>query len=158
MEPKVPSSLWELTEMNSSVEAPSPTTLPGPASVNPTTVLLVDDDDQLRTFCRDCLANNGFRVLEGDNALEALLVAWSYDGAIDVLITDLEMPGISGIELADVLKAICPTLGVLYMSGSSYESIRTELDSDCAFLPKPFLPGALLRTMEEALDARSMRR
>ena len=42
-------------------------TMPGPASVNPTTVLLVDDDDQLRTFCRDCLAAKGFRVLEGDN-------------------------------------------------------------------------------------------
>ena len=131
--------------------------MPGPASVNPTTVLLVDDDDQLRMFCRDCLANNGFRVLEGDNGLEALLVAWSYDGAIDVLLTDLEMPGINGIELAGVLKAICPTLSVLYMSGSSYEPIRTELDSDCAFLPKPFLPGALLKTMEEALDARNMR-
>jgi two-component system cell cycle sensor histidine kinase/response regulator CckA len=96
----------------------NPSPMPGPASVNLTTVLLVDDDDQLRPFCRDWLDENGFRVLEAKNGLEALLVAANHDGAIDVLITDLEMPRISGTELARVFKAIWPTISVLYLSGS----------------------------------------
>ncbi len=140
--------------LNSSVERSSPMTMRGPASVNPTTVLLVDDDDQLRKFCRDCLDKNGFRVLESDNGFEALLVAANHDGAIDILITDLEMPRISGIELAQVFKAIWPTIGVLYISGSLCESTQADLDSDFAYLPKPFLPGVFLKTIGEVLDAR----
>jgi two-component system, cell cycle sensor histidine kinase and response regulator CckA len=143
------------TELNSNVERYSPMTMLGPANVHPTTVLLVDDDDQLRTFCRDCLAENGFRVLEGDNGLEALLVAANHDGAIDVLIADLEMPRIRGTQLAHVFKAMWPTISVLFISGSPVEPIRADLDSDCAFLPKPFLPDALLKTIGEVLDARS---
>jgi DNA-binding response OmpR family regulator len=145
-------------DIQSSVERPSPMTIPGPASVNLTTVLLVDDDDRLRAFCRDCLTENGFRVLEGDSGLEALLVAANYEGAVDVLITDLEMPRISGAELARLFKAAWPAISVLYMSGSSCESIRADLEPGCAFLPKPFLPGALMKTIGEVLDARSMRR
>lgn len=124
----------------------------GMANTDPTTVLLVDDDDQLRAFCRDCLTKHGFRVLEGDNGLEAVLAAANHDGAIDVLVTDLEMPGVGGAKLARVFKALYPRMSVLYMSGSSCESIGAGLDPDCAFLPKPFLPGALLQTVEEALD------
>ena len=65
----------------------------------PITVLLVDDDDQLRVFCRDLVMDNGFTVLEAQNGLEALLTSVQHQGAIDLLITDLEMPGISGMEL-----------------------------------------------------------
>jgi two-component system, cell cycle sensor histidine kinase and response regulator CckA len=129
-----------------------------PACVNPKTVLLVDDDDQLRMFCRDCLAGGGFRVLEGDSGLEALVVASDYGGAIDVLLTDVELPGISGIELGRVFSVLYPTICVLYMSGSTCESVRAELDSDGAFLPKPFLPVALLKSVGAALDARGLRR
>jgi DNA-binding NtrC family response regulator len=122
---------------------------------NPRTVLLVDDDDQVRTFCRNCLAENGFRVLEGDSGLDALLVAANHDGAIDILITDIEMPRISGTVLADVFKAMWPTIDVLYISGSLCESTRAGSDSDCALLPKPFLPDTLLRAIEKILDART---
>ena len=127
-------------------------TIPVLPSAKLTTILLVDDDDHVRTLCRDCLTQSGFRVLEGDSGFEALLVAASYDGAIDVLITDLEMPRISGAELAHVIKTRWPTIGVLYISGSPIESIRT--DCDFAFLPKPFLPGALLKTIAEVLGTR----
>jgi two-component system, cell cycle sensor histidine kinase and response regulator CckA len=143
--------------MNSTVKAPSAIMPLQPTSINPTTILLVDDDDQLRMFCRDCLAGSGFRVLEGDSGLEALVVASNYGGAIDILLTDLEMPGISGIELSRVFRAICPTISVLYMSGSICESVRAELDSDDAFLPKPFLAGTLLKRIGAALDARDLR-
>jgi len=96
-------------------------------------------------FAGICLAESGFAVLEGDNGLEALLVAANHDGAIEVLITDLEMPRISGFELAQVFKAMWPTIGVLYISGSLCACIRAGPDSDCVLLPKPFLPGALLQ-------------
>lgn len=143
--------------MNSTVKAPSAIMPLQPTSINPTTILLVDDDDQLRMFCRDCLAGSGFRVLEGDSGLEALVVASNYGGAIDILLTDLEMPAIGGIELGRVIRAIYPTISVLYMSGSICESVRAELDSDGAFLPKPFLAGTLLKRIGAALDARDLR-
>jgi two-component system cell cycle sensor histidine kinase/response regulator CckA len=129
-------------------------TMRGPASVKQTTVLLVDDDDQLRTLCRDFLVKNGFRVLESDNGFEALLVAANHDGAVDILITDLEMPGISGIELAHLVKAIWPTSCVLYISGSLSES-TAELAADFAYLRKPFLPRTFLKTVGKVLDARA---
>ncbi|SRR6266404_4961337 len=129
-------------------------TMRGPASVNQTTVLLVDDDDQLRTLCRDVLAKNGFRVLESDNGFEAFLVAANHDGAVDILITDLEMPRISGIELAHLFKAIWPTICVLYISGSLSES-TAELAADFTYLRKPFLPGTFLKTVGKVLDARA---
>jgi two-component system cell cycle sensor histidine kinase/response regulator CckA len=131
-------------------------TMPTLTSANPTTILLVEDDDHVRTFCRDCLTQYGFRVLEGDNGLEALLVAATHDGAIDLLITDFEMPRISGTELAHVFKASWPSVSVLYISGSSCEDTRADLECDCDFavLPKPFLPGALLKTIAEVLEAR----
>jgi len=129
-------------------------TMPAPANVDLTTILLVDDDDQSRSFCRDCLTEHGFRVLEGDCGLEALLAAANYQGAIDVLITDLEMPRINGVDLAVVFKEIWPAMSVLFISGSPGESIRGDLDFEYTFLQKPFLPGALLKTLAEVLDAR----
>ena len=123
-------------------------TMRGPPSVNQTTVLLVDDDDQLPTLCRDVLVKNGFIVLESDNAFEAFLVAANHDGAVDILITDLEMPRISGIELAHQFKAICPTICVLYISGSLSES-TAELGADFAYLRKPFLPGTISENCRE---------
>lgn len=127
----------------------------GPASVNLTTALLVDDDDQLRTFCRDFLVKNGFRVLESENGFEALVVAANHEGAVDILITDMEMPRISGIELAHVFKAIWPTICVLCISGSLRESTQVELRADFAYLPKHFLPGTFLKTIGKVLEARA---
>src|SRR5579864_909481 len=145
--------LWRFAELNSNL-SPSIMTMSAPANVNLTTVLLVDDDDQSRKFCRDCLVEYGFRVLEGDCGLEALLAAANYDAAIDILITDLEMPRINGIDLAVVFKEIWPAMSVLFISGSSNESIRGDLGFDYAFLPKPFLPAALLKTIAQILEAR----
>lgn len=145
--------MWRFVELNSNLSPPI-MTMPAPANVNLTTVLLVDDDDQSRKFCRDCLVEYGFRVLEGDCGLEALLAAANYDAAIDILITDLEMPRINGIDLAVVFKEIWPAMSVLFISGSPNESIRGDLDFDYAFLPKPFLPGTLLKTLAEVLEAR----
>jgi len=127
-----------------------------PEYTNPeaATVLVVDDDHQLLTFCGKCLSRHGFRVLQVDDGLQALLVAASHGRPIDILITDVELPGIRGTELGDVFKLIWPHTKVLYMSGSLDGSILSELRFDRNFLPKPFPPDALVKTVDRILAAR----
>jgi DNA-binding NtrC family response regulator len=117
----------------------------------PITVLLVDDDDHVRGFCRSLLTGNGFTVLEAHNGLEALLTSVQHRGAIDLLVTDLEMPGISGIELGWAFNELWPSVNVLYVSGSPRETVGDQLPVDCAFLPKPFGPYALVNAIGDAL-------
>jgi DNA-binding response OmpR family regulator len=90
---------------------------------------LVDDDDHLRGFCRSLLTKNGFTVFEAQNGLEALLTSVQHQGAIDLLITDLEMPGISGVELGRVFNDIWPSVNVA----------------------KPFAPDALVEAIGSVL-------
>ena len=143
--------------MNTSVEvAPStevfvPFAVQPPSESAPITVLLVDDDDQVRGFCRSLLTANGFKVLEAHNGLEALLTSVQRHGAIDLLITDLVMPGINGAELGRTFNQLWPGVNVLYMSGSGRETVGDPLPADCVFLPKPFAPDALARAIGSAL-------
>ena len=116
----------------------------------PITVLLVDDDDQVRGFCHSLLTADGFTVLEAQNGLEALLTSVQHRGAIDLLITDLEMPGISGIELGRAFNDLWPAVNVLYISGSPRETVGDQLPADCAFLAKPFAPDALVDAVGSA--------
>ena len=116
----------------------------------PITVLLVDDDDQVRAFCRSLLTENGFTVLEARNGLEALLTSIQHQGAIDLLITDLEMPGMSGIELGWAFHEFRPGVSVLYISGSGWETAGGQLPADSAFLAKPFTPDALMEAVGAA--------
>jgi two-component system cell cycle sensor histidine kinase/response regulator CckA len=129
-------------------------TMPPRTKLDPITILLVDDDDQVREFCRNLLAANGFRVLEADNGLEALLVATQHQGSIHLLITDLVMPRISGVKLGQVFQEIWPGVNVLYISGSPRETVGVGLPSDCAFLPKPFVPSALVKAVENCIHSR----
>jgi two-component system cell cycle sensor histidine kinase/response regulator CckA len=116
------------------------------------TVLLVDDDDRLRRMCRTLLAECGFRVLEAGNGLDALIILMKSNGALDLVITDLDMPKVSGAELGRVIKEIWPEVNVLYMSGSQRETVREELPSDCAFLTKPFVPRELAKAVQATFD------
>ena len=118
-----------------------------PASI---TVLLVDDDDQVRELCRSLLTASGFTVLEAHNGLEAILTSVQHHGAIDLLITDLVMPGINGVELGRTFKDLWPSVNVLYMSGSAGETVGNPLPEDCVFLPKPFAPEALVQAIGRA--------
>lgn len=115
------------------------------------TVLLVDDDDQVRGLCRSLLTESGFTVLEAQNGLEALLTSIQHQGAIDLLITDLEMPGMTGLELGWALHKFRPGVSVLYISGSGWETAGGQLPTDCAFLAKPFAPDALVGAAGRAL-------
>ncbi len=81
-------------------------------------ILLVHNDSELRDFCRDCLKRNGVRVLEAADGLEALLIAASHEGPIDLFLTDGENARISGFELVSMLQSISPQMRVVVLSGS----------------------------------------
>jgi CheY-like chemotaxis protein len=120
------------------------------------TVLLVEDEVAVRVLVRRVLDRAGYRVFEAANGLDALALLQTLDTPIDLLLTDVVMPGMSGRELADQLCARFRTLRVLYMSGYTDEAIvhHGVLDPGVSFLEKPFTPDILLRRLREALDAR----
>jgi len=131
------------TEIHSSISI----TMTPPRMLEPATILLVDDSDQIRGLCRSWLAESGFKVLEADNGLEAILIAVERKGAVDLVITDLSMPHMSGADLGRVLEEMWPGMNMLYISGSLPETVSKELPADCAFLPKPFAPDALVNAV-----------
>jgi len=115
------------------------------------TVLLVDDDDLVRAFCRLSLERDGYRILEADSGMEALLITMQWKGAIDLVITDLAMPSINGAELGRALKELWPDLHVVYMSGSPDSVIARELPAGTQILPKPFAMDDLLNAVERRI-------
>ena len=129
-------------------------TVPAPSVVGAggtETILLCEDEDQVRAALRRILTRVGYRVIEATNGAEALAVT----GAIDLLLTDLVMPGISGRELAERLVARRPGLAVIYMSGYTDDAIvRYGVARNAvAFLQKPIEPAELTRKLREILDA-----
>jgi signal transduction histidine kinase/ActR/RegA family two-component response regulator len=118
------------------------------------TVLLVEDEPPLRVLARRCLERAGYRVLEAGGAEEALTVSARHSGAIDLLLTDVVMPQVSGKELAERLSAIRPETRVLFMSGYTDDIVAQHgvLDPGTELLQKPFTPEGLTRRVREVLD------
>lgn len=113
------------------------------------TILLVEDDESLRQYAREVLDANGYITLETVSAMDAVSIAINYAGTIDVLLTDIVMPEISGIEVASEVKRHRPGVAVLYMSG--YPDRFTDIESTgVAYLRKPFSAEALLRQVQAA--------
>jgi signal transduction histidine kinase/CheY-like chemotaxis protein len=118
------------------------------------TILLVEDEDQLRAVAKSILEGNGYRVLEAADGALALQALASDAGAIDLLLTDLVMPKMSGHELAERAEQLRPGLRVLYMSGYTERGIvHHGLHDAAAMLQKPITPERLLRSVREVLDA-----
>jgi two-component system cell cycle sensor histidine kinase/response regulator CckA len=117
------------------------------------TILLVDDTDMVRRLARDVLSTAGYRVLEAGGADEAIQVAGNQHEPIDLLVTDVVMPGRNGIELADRLRTARADMPVLYISGYTDMAIVRDglLSQDVAFLQKPFTPEDLLRKVRSVL-------
>ncbi|HKP97716.1 MAG TPA: response regulator [Fibrobacteria bacterium] len=122
------------------------------------TVLLVEDDTDLRKLTKDILVLDGYQVLEPATPQDALGFARSMEMRIDLLLTDLVMPRMNGKDLAEAILAIRPDLRVMYMSGYAPEYLMPDagLISELCFLEKPFSPAKLLGKVRSALDARKV--
>ncbi len=118
------------------------------------TVLLVEDDPQVRAAARGILRRAGYYVLEARNAGEALLTCERHPQRIHLLLTDVVMPQLSGVELAHRLTAMRPELKVVCMSGYTDEAVLRHgvIDSSLLFVQKPLTPEALLTKVRQALD------
>ena len=123
------------------------------ARKNETTVLLVEDEASLRKLTRDVLQEMGYTVHEAADAAQALELAKKHR-AIDLLLTDVVMPGMSGRALADALAISHPDTRVLFMSGYTHGEIAKQgvLDDGTIILRKPFTQEELIRRVEDALE------
>jgi CheY-like chemotaxis protein len=128
--------------------APAP-----PAVRGSETVLVVEDHEDVRQMVIASLEACGFMVLHAANGREGLALAQLHPGDIDLLVTDVIMPGMTGKEMADQLTELRPEMKVLYISGYSGEVIahRGVLDASVAYLPKPFTPSSLAAKVREVL-------
>ena len=118
------------------------------------TVLIVEDDDSLRKLAQKALQRHGYRTLAAENGEEALRVSKEYDGLIDLVVTDVVMPKMSGREVAEMLQSLRPEIKVIYMSGYTDNAIvhHGVLAPGLNFLEKPFSPEGLARKVREVLD------
>ncbi|MBM4133738.1 MAG: response regulator [Nitrospira sp.] len=119
------------------------------------TILLVDDDADVREFVGSLLQREGYRVLETSGGLEALHICARHEGPIHLLLTDVQMPDMTGPELVPRALAIRPHLPVLYMSAQSSEAFHALLKGQPAgpFIQKPFTPDALVKKVRDLLGA-----
>jgi PAS domain S-box-containing protein len=119
------------------------------------TVLLVEDDPQVRSLAGQILRENGYRVLEASDGREACGMTDTHPEPIKLLVTDVVMPRMSGRELAERLTASLPGLRVLYMSGYTDSAIAHHgvLDAEKVLLQKPFTEDALVRKVRDVLDS-----
>jgi two-component system cell cycle sensor histidine kinase/response regulator CckA len=117
------------------------------------TVLLVEDEPAVRELTRRALERAGYKVLAAENADDAMQASQRWPEAIDVVLTDVTMPGLHGPQLVELIRARRPEIGVVFMSGYADNELRSSgiLPSTGAFLPKPFSIASLVRTVAEAM-------
>ena len=121
------------------------------------TVLLVEDEESVRELVRETLKTRGYRVIEASDGIAGMRVSEEYQGNIEILITDVVMPGMSGRELAKRVAAARPNIRVLYLSGYTEDAIIHEgaLEPGTGFLQKPFTLQVLARKVREVLQGES---
>ena len=123
------------------------------------TVLVVDDEEVVRIIMVQVLQDNGYTVMEASNGLEALRIAKEHTGRIDLLLTDVKMPGMNGLELAARLLSNRPEMTVLYVSGHADSTRQIQLqegqfiiEPGANFLHKPFSPDGLLQKVRHVME------
>ena len=142
-----------LPRVDGAVEAIG-TTVPPTTLRGSETILLVEDDDQVRVVTEGILRRSGYHVIDARNAGEALLLSEKHPGRIHLLLSDVVMPQISGPDLAKRLARARPDMKVLCMSGYTDDSIVRHgvLEARIAFLQKPITPQGLTTKVREVLD------
>jgi two-component system, cell cycle sensor histidine kinase and response regulator CckA len=160
--------IWSYSEpgLGSTFKVYLPVLLVAPAAPPPSkpvaprggseTVLVVEDEDVVRSMACRGLREHGYTVLEARNGAEALALVEENPGSIHLVVSDVVMPEVGGRELAARLIVLDPTLPVLYMSGYTGEDVvqRGLMDADAPFQQKPFTPDGLARSVRELLDLR----
>jgi len=132
---------------------------PAPAPAVPRgsgTVLVVEDDEQVRGLTQVALESLGYTVLEARDGETALRICAGHTGPIDLLVTDVVMPGLSGRQVAERLERLRPGIEVLYVSGYTDDAVVRHgvLEAEAAFLQKPFTPASLGAKIREVLNGR----
>jgi len=144
-----------LPRVEEAVAVPEPAKASGTRLRGSETVLLVEDDEFLRTFAREILTVQGYVVLEATSPRDALRIQAAHQGRINLLLTDVVMPEMNGRQLADHLKKARPDMAVLFMSGYTGAAL-SERGEAAEFtgqlLQKPFTPDGLSRRVREVLD------
>jgi PAS domain S-box-containing protein len=138
-------------------DAPHAEPEPAPIRASGTeTILLVEDEDGVRSLMARTLREQGFEVWTAPNGIEALAIASRHQRPPDLLVTDVVMPGMTGRELADALRLEHPTLKVLFVSGYTDDALlkRGVMEAREALLAKPFLPRELAARVRAILDGR----
>lgn len=127
--------------------------------VSAATILLVEDQAAIRMLAEDVLTEGGHRVLSAANGRAALQLAQKHNGTIDLLVTDVVMPEMSGPDLSDQLTKLRPALIVLFVSGYTDHALlhRGTIEQGTAFLQKPFLPRDLIAKVNQLLRENSER-
>ncbi|MBI3280165.1 MAG: response regulator [Acidobacteria bacterium] len=118
------------------------------------TILLVEDDEQVRGLVRNLLSGNGYTVLEARTGSNGVQVAQDHAGEIDLLVADMLLPELSGFDLAQQLRSRFPRMKVLFMTGYVEGDIVQKCVGElgASFLDKPFQPAALVKKVREILD------
>ena len=118
------------------------------------TILLVEDEQFLREVTCEILESAGYRVLKTGNAVEALSAFKEFKPIVRLLLTDVVLPGQNGCDLANDLRAICPNLSIIFVSGYPENAVtRSGIQGDgMAYLPKPFSTQSLMRKVREVLQ------
>jgi len=126
-----------------------------PATRRRETILLVDDEEEVRAVLRALLQRQGYAVLDAATGTEALQIATAHPGQIDLVVTDLVMPKMSGHQLAEQLTAMRPGLRVLFISGYLADAAGCgDVGAASGFVQKPFGMSEFASTVRELLDRR----
>lgn len=123
--------------------------MPDQAKVTQKTILVVDDEDLIRKFVSSLLKQNGYRVLVAESGEDALQQSLAYEGKIDLLLSNIQMPGLTGMELGTKITLERPDIRVMLMSG--FTSGMLVLNEGWHFLHKPFIPSQLKDLIQSLL-------
>jgi two-component system cell cycle sensor histidine kinase/response regulator CckA len=121
------------------------------------TILLVEDEEMVRNLMREVLERDGYRVLACATPAEGIEMARARGGEIELLLTDVVMPGMNGREMAERIHQFLPLLPVVFMSGYTHQALAEhgEVDPKFDYLQKPFTLTALNEKLKKALGERS---